>query len=276
MVWQAGLRFRDGSRELNHLVLSRSGDRDEIIRAAADLASPRGWQLDGIGPLVTAPAPCTDPRLIAMVKGASAVMLTTDLRPMIKVSRIFVRGLDAQFGSYPKQDVPAELAEQVFGTPGRSCYALLDGAKINHLPQMLAGSLLDHDSLFQGKAQQELAEVAPYLVRLERESPFTRRLFTTPGALGGLWGRDGGVLLLSAAPLADIRRQLRKYTRIRDEGGKWFYYRFWEPRVFRASAVQYDVATFRDFLGPIEAVLCPDRSDDAMLLFEAPTAETRT
>lgn len=201
-------------------------------------------------------------------------MLTGDAAPMVHVTRIAgVEGLDAQFGQYPKRDVPLPLEPWVLGTGGCACYALLDGAKVAQLPQMLAGSLLDYVSLFQGGAQAELAEVAPYLVRLEPENPFTRRLFTRPGALGGLWGANGGIFLLSSAPLADIRRQLRKYTRIRDEGGKWYYYRFWEPRVFRANALHYDAATFQAFLGPVEAVLCPDRADDAMLLFELPRAQ---
>ena len=193
---------------------------------------------------------------------------------MIHVRRIAgVEGLDAQFGKYPKRDIPLPLEDEVFGRPGRHAYALLDGAKIDLLPQMLAGSLMEYESLFQGKAQADMAEVAPYLVRLERGNPFTRRLFTRPGALGGLWGGEGGILLLSPAPLDQIRKQLRRYTRIRDEGGKWYYYRFWEPRVFRANALQYDLATFAAFLGPVEAVLCPDRADDSVLLFETPGAE---
>lgn len=273
IAWQARCRFRGAAGDFRLLVLARSSDEAAFLDAAARLGRARGWQLDERDPLETAPVACPDPAIAALLNGRPAIMLTGDGRPMVHVSRIAgVAGLDAQFGQYPKRDVPQPLEPLIFGAPGRFCYALLDGAKIEHLPQMLAGALLDHDSLFQGKAQDELAEVAPYLVRLERGNPFTRRLFTKPGALGGLWGGDGGILLLSQAPLADIRKQLRKYTRIRDEDGKWYYYRFWEPRVFRANAVQYDAATFAAFLGPVEGVLCPDSTDDAMLLFEPPQA----
>lgn len=273
IAWQARCRFRGSAGPFWQTVLTRSDEEAAVIDAAAMLGRARGWRLDGAHPLDAAPVACPNPDLAALLNGRQAAMLTEDGRAMVHVSRITgVEGLDAQFGQYPKRDVPRPLEPLVFDAPGRFCYALLDGAKIAHLPQMLVGALLEHDSLFQGKAQAELSEVAPYLVRLERENPFTRRLFTRPGALGGLWGGEGGIFLLSHASLPEIRKQLRKYTRIRDEDGKWYYYRFWEPRVFRANAVQYDAATFQQFLGPVEAVLCPDRADDAVLFFEMPQA----
>ncbi|MDO5641618.1 MAG: DUF4123 domain-containing protein [Paracoccus sp. (in: a-proteobacteria)] len=270
-VWQATCRFSCGGARFDNQVLARSDESGAFLASAGALAAARGWSLDGFAPLAAPPRPCTDPALIGYLGQHEAALLTPAGQPMAHVTRLTgIEPLDAQFGRYPKRDLPEALEPWIFGAGGRFCYALLDGARVAQLPGMLAGSLLEHASLFQGKAQADMAEVAPYLVRLEPSSPFTRRLFTRPGVLGGLWGQEGGVLLLSDAPLADLRKQLRKYTRIQGDGGKWFYFRFWEPRVFRANLSQYDAATMHAFLGPVEAALCPGADEDEMLIFETP------
>lgn len=211
-----------------------------------------------------------------MLDDREAAMLTDRAVPMVQVSAMGdVAPLDDQFGTFPKRSVPARLAPWIFGGDGTQCYALLDAAKIAHLPDMLAGALLDYDSLFQGRAGDELADVAPYLVRLEEGHRFTRHLFTRPGALGGFWGLDGGVFLRSAAPLAELRRQLRKYTRIQDDAGKWYYFRFWEPRVFRENVALYDAATFRAFAGPAQSAICPGRAEGEFLRFDLPRLGVR-
>lgn len=270
-AWECTCRFVGRAGGHRHVVLARSGEPAAFLESVIRLGQGREWRPDPIHPLEGEPVPCQDPALAAILTTHREALLTAARLPMVHVTTLDgVEPLDQQFGVYPKLDAPKALAPWLSGASGLDCFALLDGAKVDNLPQMLAGSLLEYQSLFQGKAQQELGEVAPYLVRLAPENPFTRRLFTRPGPLGGLWGMDAGVLLLSRAPLAALRRQLRKYTRIQDDAGKWYYYRFWEPRVFRANAGLYDAATFRAFLGPVEAVLCPGRTETEVLLFELP------
>jgi hypothetical protein len=161
-----------------------------------------------------------------------------------------VEPLDAQFGVHPKKTVPAALQDALFGQPAPSAaeraafgeaplatYAVLDAAK---LPYMLTGLLdtsgLRYQSLFQGAAQEELAEHAPYLVELKEDHDFTRRLFIGPDCPGGLWDRDLGIFLRTRAGFDALRGHLRKFTRLQDETGKWFYFRFWEARYWRAFA----------------------------------------
>ncbi|HRK43378.1 MAG TPA: DUF4123 domain-containing protein [Gemmobacter sp.] len=155
-----------------------------------------------------------------------------------------IEPLDAQFGVQPKKSVPDALREAIFGQPApttaerEACgdaplatYAVLDAAKMpNVLTSLLEGSGLRYQSLFQGAAQEDLGEHAPYLVELKADDDFTRRLFTGPNGVGGLWEKELGVLLRARLGFDDLRKQLRRLTRVQDRHKKWFYFRFWEGR----------------------------------------------
>ena len=157
-----------------------------------------------------------------------------------------VKPLDMQMGIHPKRTVPEPLQDPLFGQPDPTeeeikhygsnnkvpplkTYAILDAAKMpNLLTSMLEGSDLKYQSLFQGKSQEELKEVAPYLVELEEDNAFTRKLFTGPDGINGLWEKELGIYIRSRASFDEIRKHFRKFTRIQDENNKWFYFRFWE------------------------------------------------
>ena len=95
---------------------------------------------------------------------------------------------------------------------------------------MLEASGLDHTCLFQGAAAEDLRDVAPWLVRLEEGHRLTRGLFAHGNAPWDMWDREPGIFLRSTATLAALRKHLRKFTKVQDEDGMWYYARFWEPR----------------------------------------------
>lgn len=125
-------------------------------------------------------------------------------------------------------DLPAMAAAPGDDRPLRT-FALLDAALVMGLPEMLAASDLAHDCLFAGKAATEMADVAPWLVELEPDHRLTRMLLTTVEAPGGLAERQAGAFLRSRAPLATLRAHLRRFTRLRDETGRWLMFRLWSP-----------------------------------------------
>ncbi|MBL3597810.1 DUF4123 domain-containing protein [Rhodovulum sulfidophilum] len=150
-----------------------------------------------------------------------------------------VEPLGDQFGVAEPLSVPPGLRAALFGQPeviaGRAAlplytYAVLDAAKVHGLPEMLETSGLDHACLFQGAAAEDYRDVAPWLVRLEESHRLTRGLFTQSDAPWDMWDREPGIFLRSAASLDALRKHLRKFTKVRDEDGKWYYARFWEPR----------------------------------------------
>lgn len=159
-----------------------------------------------------------------------------------------VEPLGVQIGVFPKKTVPDVLYDVLFGqpvptaaeikgaggdpaaVPPMQTYAILDAAKVANLPELLERSGLAHRCLFKGAAYDELKNVAPWIIHLEEGKAFTRNLFTRSDAHWALWDREPGIYLRSRRTLDDMWRHFRKFTRAQDENGKWFYFRFWEPR----------------------------------------------
>lgn len=157
-----------------------------------------------------------------------------------------IEPLDIQAGAFPKKTVPDALFDALFGqpeptpaeikaaggdpatVPSMRTYAILDAAKVVNLPELLERSGLDHRCMFRGRAYDDLMNVAPWIVGLEEGSSFTRNLFTRSDAAWHLWDTEPGIYIRSRGGLEEMWRHFRKFTRVQDEKGKWFYFRFWE------------------------------------------------
>ena len=146
-----------------------------------------------------------------------------------------VEPLDAQFGVWPLRSAPEPLAARLFAGDGLRAYAVIDAARIPGFPGpgiFAPGRCLP---LFDGAAGQDLSDAAPYLVPLEGgEDGVLRRLTTRSGAPGDLWDAGAAIFLRSAADPDDMRRHLRRFTRVRDETGAWFALRFWDQSTLQA------------------------------------------
>jgi Domain of unknown function (DUF4123) len=177
-----------------------------------------------------------------LVNGAYARLPPVATLPDLHISDIpDVVPLDSQLGMLPKRTTPMALRDALFGASGpsdqkvRGTFAILDAAKIPTLPDMLADSGLPYRCLFQGKALDDLHAVAPYIVALTEDHKFTRSLFTDAGMPGDLWGKSPGIYLRSAEPLDDLWKHFRKFTRLQDTNGKWYFWRFWDHDFFGAA-----------------------------------------
>lgn len=58
-------------------------------------------------------------------------------------------------------------------------------------------------------------------------------MLTHSDAAWRLWHHEPGIYARSCVTLNDMGRNFRKFTRVRDESGKWFYFRFWEADLFK-------------------------------------------
>ncbi|MFV0295368.1 MAG: DUF4123 domain-containing protein [Hyphomicrobiaceae bacterium] len=182
--------------------------------------------------------------------------------PALRIETIeSVEPLDTQLGVFPKRTVPDSLFDALFGQPDPSpteieaaggdasavpsmqTFALLDAAKVMNLPELLEDSGLEHRCLFKGDAYDEMKDVAPWVVRLEENNSFTRNLFTRSDAPWHLWDNEPGIYVRSRENLDCMWRHFRKFTRVRDESGKWYYFRFWEPEY----ASRYFLVISNDF-----------------------------
>lgn len=193
-------------------------------------------------------------------------------QPYITIEEIeAVEPLGLQFGVHPRKTVPDSLYEPLFGQPEPTeaeleqygtveavppmrTYAILDAAK---MPYLLTGHLerseLRYQCLFQGETAEELKEHAPYLVELEDGNDFTQRLFTGPEGVNGLWEKELGIYIRSRAEFDEVRKHFRKFTRVQDEKGSWYYMGLWNPfqtaqNYHQVFAEKSDDALFVEFL----------------------------
>ncbi|UWQ79085.1 DUF4123 domain-containing protein [Leisingera sp. S132] len=194
----------------------------------------------------------------------AAPAASADQRPCLHIEDIpDVEPLDAQFGAWPLKNVPEALFEPLFGQPEADpdraadsgaaeeaaplkTYALIDAAKLHAGFDGIRNCGLPFRCLFQGEAAKELKDAAPYLVELAPDARFTRTLFThipdAPAHLSTLhlWHRNPGIFIRSRADFDAVWKHFRKFTRIRDENGKWFFFRFWEAATAQAFAAHAD------------------------------------
>lgn len=186
--------------------------------------------------------------------------------------------LDPQFGIEAPKGVPDDLVTPLFGQSGDGLdlltYIILDPVRVPGLLEQLETSGLERHCLFQGKAYETLADVAPWVVQLEARNRFTRQLMTRSSAPWHLWDHRIGIYLRSAQPIDAIRRHFRKFTKVQDDSGKWYFWRFWEgafllPTLQGASVeeqrrffMQGQIAAIHVIAGTTQSRLVTLRIDD--------------
>ncbi|WP_158442387.1 DUF4123 domain-containing protein [Paracoccus aminophilus] len=135
-------------------------------------------------------------------------------------------------------DGPPESLEWLFdGSHGRNCFAVLDAASLPNLPELLSVSDQQFDCLFRGKARSDLANVAPWILRLDPTSRFTQRLWIQGTAPWQLGGKFRGLLLSSDDSIGQVTQHFRRLTRIRRaDADEWMFFRFYNPHTIAAIA----------------------------------------
>ena len=201
-----------------------------------------------------------------------------------------VEPLGNQLGIAKLLTVPVVLRDALFGQSDLSegfavrplqTYAILDAAKVMGLVEMLDSSGLEYACLFTGETAGELQDVAPYIVRLEEANTFTRNLFTKGDAGWQMWDREPGIHFRSRASLHEMRQHLRKFTKVRDKDGTWYYFRFWDrdaqeamvhaarnevpemKKLFITSGIHQPVCVYLPSFGAIITTECMGSTDAA-------------
>ena len=122
---------------------------------------------------------------------------------------------------------PQQRLLALFRTQFQPLFTILDSARDIKILALLMQSKEEHQSLYEGVEGAKLAQVAPYLVRLNKDSLLLGSL-----VLEG-WGNSWGVFLTCDREFQDVRRHLRHFLEVQLPDGKQVYFRYYDPRVLR-------------------------------------------
>lgn len=215
------------------------------------------------------------------------------------VTHLIIPGIAPLQDPKPGEDAPyiPPVLQQYFFLPddekatAQYTYAVLDGAKITFLPDMLAASGLEYASLYAGMEfsnNYDLAEFAalveagPWLVQLKADAALTRHFFAdNPENPDGhyLLARDAGILLQSVQKLPDLQAHLRNFILLPDEEGIKTFFRFYEPGMLDAALSFADAGQVADLFSGVTALwwlrqAMRDNEWDAIRVTPAPDIAT--
>lgn len=145
-------------------------------------------------------------------------------------------------------------------------YAILDAARDERIyPAIVESSgehrclYTGHQVLFLGKLPQVLAKAAPHLVKLVPEAVFTRWIISRG------WGDSWGIFLVSSADLRELLRHFRRFLMVKDENGKAFYFRYYDPRVMRIYLPTCNETELKMLFGPVDRYYVEDEDAGSLL-----------
>ncbi len=116
------------------------------------------------------------------------------------------------------------LHSQLFNS-GYNVYSVIDGANAPVLLGKLAKYEPKHTCLFRGELSIEMAEVAPYMVKLEPDHDFTNWLLEyameSPCCIFAQTDKD----------FLALRKHFRSFLRVESPEGETLHFRYYDPRV---------------------------------------------
>jgi hypothetical protein len=138
------------------------------------------------------------------------------------------------------------VKQQLFsGKSEHNVFAILDGASVPNLQAKLSEIGPEHVCLYRGEVAPDMAEVAPYLVMLERNARFT------DWVIGSGWGEHWGIFGAGPVDLATLRRHFRKFLTVYDYAGRSLYFRYYDPRVLQIYLPTCNEYELRTLFGPV-------------------------
>lgn len=124
------------------------------------------------------------------------------------------------------------------GDVDRQVFVLLDGASVRQLPDFLEDEEVEHAPLIPPRnGEPEEITRATYLARVERDSTVSDWLLTHG------WGANWGIWISAPAglELEDLLSHLREMAQVRLPDGRIVYFRYYDPRIWRAFVPTCDM-----------------------------------
>jgi hypothetical protein len=113
-------------------------------------------------------------------------------------------------------------------------------------------------SLFRGAAEEQYSAIAPYLVAVD--PPMLDWIVET------LWKDPWGIFVLAKADLDTLRQHFRRFLIVQlPDGEKWFF-RYYDPRIFRVYLPNCNAGELRKFFGAARAFGFKDANESVSLV----------
>ncbi|VAW59641.1 hypothetical protein MNBD_GAMMA11-2269 [hydrothermal vent metagenome] len=150
--------------------------------------------------------------------------------------------------------IPAEMktktCDYLFSFTRSHLFAVIDGASVPGLLEAIKKNNTQYCCLLSGKLSSELAQVAPYLVKLEKKSPLTEWL------LDG-WGTHSGIYCIidESVPFMDVRKHFRSVQIVKNYDSKCVFFRYYDPRVMNVYLPTCTSNEAKQMFGPIAIYL---------------------
>jgi hypothetical protein len=150
-------------------------------------------------------------------------------------------------------DLKEWMSGQLFSQEDEQAYAVLDGASIpDLLDRLYDADRPEFECLYRGDLKPDLAEVAPYLVRLEPESGFTEWVVEEG------WGQHWGIFAVTPADLRSLRQHFRRLNLVYGPEHKPLLFRYYDPRVLRVFVPTCDGPQLAELFGPVRCFILED------------------
>lgn len=144
-------------------------------------------------------------------------------------------------------EMKQELIEYFISFPDTNIYAVIDGASTKGLLGALNSNQPEYSCLFSGKLDTELAETAPYLIRLDTQAALMDWL------LDG-WGKHYGIYALVPNEMGfkAVRKHFRSFMVVKSPQNKPLHFRYYDPRTLRDFLPMCDKSQQNQMFGPIK------------------------
>ncbi len=153
----------------------------------------------------------------------------------------------------------------------KQVYVILDGAQNENLLDVMADAEgLEYRCLLTGKLEPDMQEVAPYLIHLVEDAPFTRWLMDNG------WAQNWGIFLTSQGDLGEVWRHMRQHMHVFDPNRRRLYFRFYDPRVLAAFLPTCDVQQLEAFFGRVDLFIAERDGGQGALAFSRANGELVT
>ena len=153
------------------------------------------------------------------------------------------------------------LESVLFSKQDSAIFALLDGASVPKLVQLLHDQKPEFCCLYPGELKPDMAAVAPYLARLEADTDFAA-LVSKEG-----WGAHWGVFVSTTADLRALRDHFREFHKVELPDQRTVIFRYYDPRVLRIFLPVCNQAELAMFFGPVQSFVVEGEQPDKALRF---------